>query len=134
MAEKYKPYAEDALTALLWSSTVYKDTEDDNAEGIAADKFEPTTELVKFVDCQFQKFEEMVQEAMPYFDPDNDYRKFGNAWKQMEHDFILTINETGAGFWDGDWTHGEQLTAICKQFKPVEVYLFEEQIHRYGAE
>ena len=133
MIKKYKPYAPHALKALLWSSTVYQDTEDDNAEGLAADKFEPTTELAEFVDKQFETFEEMVQDAMPYFDPDNDYRKFGDAWEQMEHDFILTINNTGAGFWDGDWTHGEQLTAICKDFSPIEVYLFESKIYRYGA-
>lgn len=37
--------------------------------------------------------------------------------EQAAHDFWLTRNGHGAGFWDGDWPeHGEELTRICEQY------------------
>lgn len=44
-------------------------------------------------------------------------------------DFWLTRNGHGAGFWDGDWPeHGEQLTAACKEFKEVCIYIGEDNL------
>jgi hypothetical protein len=34
----------------------------------------------------------------------------------IEHDFFLTRNGHGAGFWDGDYKNGEKLTEIAKSF------------------
>jgi hypothetical protein len=43
------------------------------------------------------------------------------------HDFWLTRNGHGAGFWSRDWEHnsdvGDRLTARCKVFSNVDVYL-----------
>ena len=40
------------------------------------------------------------------------------------HDFWLTRNGHGAGFWDGDWPiNGDALTAICKEFGEVTLYI-----------
>ncbi len=40
------------------------------------------------------------------------------------HDFWLTRNGHGAGFWDGDWPEGgDRLTAICKQFGECSLYV-----------
>ncbi len=40
------------------------------------------------------------------------------------HDFWLTRNGHGAGFWDGDWPeHGDALTAICETFGEVDLYI-----------
>lgn len=40
------------------------------------------------------------------------------------HDFWLTRNGHGAGFWDGDWPNtGDKLTAIAKQFGEVWAYI-----------
>lgn len=40
------------------------------------------------------------------------------------HDFSLTRNGHGAGFWDGDWPeHGDKLTAIAKRFGEIWVYV-----------
>ena len=43
---------------------------------------------------------------------------------QAAHDFWLTRNGHGAGFWDGDWEHeaGERLTADSKRFGEVSIY------------
>ena len=40
----------------------------------------------------------------------------------VAHDFWLTRNGHGAGFWDGDYEHGDELTEICKQFKELSPY------------
>jgi hypothetical protein len=37
----------------------------------------------------------------------------------IEHDFWLTRNGHGAGFWDGDYENGDALTDICKDFGEV---------------
>lgn len=44
---------------------------------------------------------------------------------QVAHDFWLTRNGHGAGFWDGDYekTIGESLTTLCKEFKEVNLYV-----------
>ena len=41
------------------------------------------------------------------------------------HDWVLTRNGHGAGFWDGDWAapFGEQLTALCKAQGEIEAYV-----------
>jgi len=40
------------------------------------------------------------------------------------HDFWLTRNGHGCGFWDGSWLkHGERLTEACKAFGECELYV-----------
>ena len=41
------------------------------------------------------------------------------------HDFWLTRNGHGCGFWDGDWEEaaGERLTASAKKFSAVDPYV-----------
>jgi hypothetical protein len=41
------------------------------------------------------------------------------------HDFWLTRNGHGAGFWDGDWPEemGEDLTEACKLWGEADLYL-----------
>ena len=43
---------------------------------------------------------------------------------QVTHDFWLTRNGHGAGFWDGDYEEeiGEQLTDLSKKFKEIDLY------------
>jgi len=48
-----------------------------------------------------------------------------STWEQAGHDFWLTRNGHGAGFWDGDWSEpaGEQLTAAAKKFGELSLYV-----------
>ncbi len=41
------------------------------------------------------------------------------------HDFWLTRNGHGAGFWDGDWNdpHGDALTESAKSYGEVDLYI-----------
>lgn len=45
--------------------------------------------------------------------------------EQIGHDFWLTRNGHGAGFWDRDFISkevGKKLTEICKEFKEINVF------------
>lgn len=48
------------------------------------------------------------------------------------HDFWLTRNGHGAGFWDGDYTHGDKLTELCKPYGNVDLYVGADSLV-YGA-
>lgn len=50
---------------------------------------------------------------------------------QGGHDFWLTRNGHGAGFWDGDWgDQGDALTAIAEEFGSTTLYVGDDnQIH-----
>lgn len=39
----------------------------------------------------------------------------------IEHDFWLTRNHHGAGFWDGDYENGDELTKIAHDFGEVDL-------------
>lgn len=49
----------------------------------------------------------------------------GDEWEYAAHDFILTRNHHGAGFWDGDWhaPWGDRLTELAHSFGQIESYL-----------
>jgi hypothetical protein len=56
----------------------------------------------------------------------------GNDAKQAGHDFWLTRNGHGAGFWDGDWKapYDEMLTKGSKHYGVFKTYLGDDgKIH-----
>jgi hypothetical protein len=56
----------------------------------------------------------------------------GDEWDYAAHDFILTRNHHGAGFWDGDWhaPWGDRLTTLSHTFPQLESYLDDDDILR----
>jgi hypothetical protein len=56
----------------------------------------------------------------------------GDEWDYAAHDFILTRNHHGAGFWDGDWQApwGDRLTALAHTFPQLESYFDDDDILR----
>lgn len=48
-----------------------------------------------------------------------------DEWGHAGHDFWLTRQGHGAGFWDGDWPcpHDEALTAACRAFPETWLYV-----------
>jgi hypothetical protein len=64
-------------------------------------------------DCS--EFCEAVKSQLPYLDADPI---------DLGHDFWLTRNHHGAGFWDGDWSDGSDvLTEIAEAFGESDMYL-----------
>jgi len=49
----------------------------------------------------------------------------GRGYEHAGHDFFLTRNGHGAGFWDGDWPDavGERLTVAAKSFGESDPYV-----------
>jgi hypothetical protein len=50
----------------------------------------------------------------------------GDAWNAAAHDFILTRNHHGAGFWDsGRWAKpwGQKLTELCRLYPELHCYI-----------
>ena len=40
------------------------------------------------------------------------------------HNLWLTQNGHGAGFWDGDYVKGDEITALCEEhLKPIDLYV-----------
>lgn len=65
-------------------------------------------------DCS--RFWAMVESAG--IDLDNELLVDGDATEQAAHDFWLTRNGHGAGFWDGDWSDEveDKLTKLAESF------------------
>jgi hypothetical protein len=99
----------------LWSSTDYAD--DSGGEPLDAnysrDDISPNTLADMLADI-----EAFTQSARSLLE------KSGICDSQIGHDFWLTRNGHGAGFWDrGLGEVGELLTAICKPFGSVDLYV-----------
>ena len=110
--------ADHALATLLWSESP------EGADDI--DDTQATGELIERVKKDWESFREQA-EAMGFDAVEHRAmminREHGDEWDHAAHDFILTRNGHGAGFWDGDWHEpwGERLTELCKVFGPLEV-------------
>lgn len=63
-----------------------------------------------------------------------DLKKFmdetGVGWGSCGHDFWLTRNGHGAGFWDrGAGDVGERLSKACKPYGSVDLYVHDGKVH-----
>ena len=121
-----------ALAALLWSET------DDNGTPLDTLEASPSVELVCRVDHDLYSFLEKAQ-AMG-FDAEEHLAVMlhpvceGDAWNKAAHDFILTRNDHGAGFWDGDWCApwGDRLTDLARSYGELHCYVGDDgRIHAY---
>lgn len=118
------------VAALLWSST---DT-DDEGETVELDQFELSTAGADKcrADCLafFGRNESDIREAAAiYVSSDGS-----TGFEMAGHDFALTRNRHGAGFWDGDLPHdlGARLTEAsqCVPFGEVYPYLGDDgEVH-----
>lgn len=100
------------LESMLWSST--DNSRDDGGDPLDAnytvEDVADDTVIAAQEDCA--KFREIVREKLPAIKIDT---------AQGGHDFWLTRNHHGRGFWDGDWDgpegiEGRALTDIAQEF------------------
>lgn len=114
--------------AALWSSA---DTHPDTQEHVCLDDFE-------WAQGESDKRAEEARDFMVYAgDLLHDYareRTCGpdyDEWECAGHDFWLTRNGHGAGYWDrGLGELGDKLTAAAKTFGGIDLYLGEdERVH-----
>lgn len=71
-----------------------------------------------------------IQADCAQFQREN-YRDIADDPERAGHDFWLTRNGHGAGFWDGDWPEeiGERLTDASKAFGEINLYVSGKQIY-----
>ena len=106
-----------AVQTLLWSENL--------------DELKPTGRLVETVEEQWDQFREQA-EALGFDAEEHRATAYnsaeGDAWDHAAHDWILTRNRHGCGFWDGDWDEpfASKLTALFKQAGPLEAFDCEE--------
>lgn len=121
-------FARAYITTALWTGVEYKhgdkraDADRDN--DLNPDDIHPDTLRQMMGDCvAFHALADaLINEAIETGEvvcgPDFD------EWGRAGHDFWLTRNGHGAGFWDGDWPepYGDKLTELAKRFG--EFYLY----------
>lgn len=113
-------FLEHYIMAALWSSTDGDGTPLD-ANYTAAD-IAPATLLEMRADC-----EAFQTQAAGLYTLDEE--------THAAHDFWLTRNGHGAGFWDGDWKEpgASQLDTLAKGFGEYELYIGDDgKIHGMG--
>jgi hypothetical protein len=97
------------ITCALWSSTDDNDEPMDDTYGV--DDIAPETLATIHADCS------------KFFDAHRDVVM--TSLTSAGHDFWLTRNGHGAGFWDGDWAEPDatELTASSEAFGQVDLYI-----------
>ena len=122
-----------ALGALLWSESVIPQGTDHD---IPADHYSPSPALIARVESDWEAFLNRLPDD---FEPEDAWRgtspdPLWDAWDQLAHDWILTRNHHGAGFWDGGWIEpiGDHLTVLAHQSGELHVLLSDSEIHPYG--
>jgi hypothetical protein len=97
------------LEAALWSST------DDNGKPFDSGDYELATATLAAMVADCERFQ-----------AENDLSE--GTDEQAGHDFWLTRNGHGAGFWDGDWPEsGDKLTEACKAWPEVSLYVGDDR-------
>lgn len=95
---------------------------DKSFQDMDLDTFAPETLAQIVADCaKFQGEQSDVIETAECSRGSGEYTKL----EQAGHDFWLTRNGHGAGFWDGDWTEpaATLLTDAAKKFGEYNLYL-----------
>jgi hypothetical protein len=104
----------DTFTQAYIEAALFTSTDDDGApldDRFGIDDIAPETLATMVADCD--RF------TTDHFDDiADDYPRAG-------HDFWLTRNGHGAGFWDGDWPDevGDRLTQASKAFGEYDLYV-----------
>jgi len=101
------------IEAALWS------TSDDEE----ADRGEFLDEYFGFEDLAPETLQEMQEDCQKFLTENQE--DIGDRQRRAGHDFWLTRNGHGCGFWDGDWPEevGARLTASSKLFGEVYLYV-----------
>lgn len=105
-----KSYIETAL----WSS------HDDNEDSLSKYSYEDISQ-----DC----FNEMIEDCKNFQSDNKSLLKDLNM-KTCGHDFWLTRNHHGAGFWDGDYPEpiGTDLTNASHKFNEINLYIGDDNL------
>lgn len=103
------------IKAALWSSTYETEDREDNPMDDGEHKLAPEAKEQMEKDCaDFLAYCESIN-LNPF--PD------GESEEQSGHDFWLTRNRHGAGYWDRGLETGDELTAAADTFGSSDLYV-----------
>lgn len=111
-----------AMTAQLIETLLWSSTDDDGNE---LDDREVSEELRDKPEAGFADFMERAS-WVPGFQGEDHFLGSRTLGSQLEHDYVMTRNHHGVGFWEkSDWEpiYGEALTQICHEMGEIEVYV-----------
>lgn len=115
------------LICALWSST------DDDGENLDSLKYEISDFDPHTMFEMRKEVEQFLEKAKHVLFADDALDE--TAARKAGHDFWLTRNHHGAGFWDGDWPkHGDFLTKLAHSFGECELYVVSGKIYAQGFE
>ena len=118
------------MTTLQWSSHIEVEKDGETVYFDGSD-FEPTKELKNRIEHEWQDFENKALALG--FDPEIHRTASydpsqGTIWDHVAHDWILTRNRHGSGFWDtGRYVPamGKKLTDLAHTYSEINVFVDE---------
>lgn len=133
------PSLEHLVTTLLWSET-------DNADETGGEPLDKNYSITDVDEASLQKLHERFQSFVrkaeqlliakfgdDWSSIDDFYTGSSNSAYQTEHDYIMTVNGHGVGFWEKhDWQEaaGEILTALARKETEIHAYVGDDgKIH-----
>lgn len=112
-------FVKEYVVAMLWSET--------DAKG------EPLEKRHSLASCTNKTLEQIEVDCGNFISECAHLGIDLTPWRSetIMHDFHLTRNHHGAGFWDGDYPKGvgERLTKIAHTFKEISPYAWRGWIH-----
>lgn len=120
---------EHCILTLLWSET------DDTGNPLDGLDCECSDQLKSKIKADWDSFREKAESLG--FDPDEHIAMIlhpdneGDAWNAVAHDFLLTRNGHGVGFWDTDrWQQpwGDQLTKLAESFGEIHCCVGDDRL------
>ncbi len=105
----FQEFFDSYVETALWSST--DESRDDGGDPLD-DNYGPE-------DIAPKTLEEMKKDCRDFLD--ENWELIDLAYSSAGHDFWLTRNRHGAGFWDGDWKYGDELTKSAHAYGSVDL-------------
>ena len=128
--KKLDQFTQAYIEAMLWSSNDESDEYGGKPleDNYSIEDFAPETLEKIIAECkQFQEENADDLEQVPdmRFATDSHGNNSCTGYESAGHDFWLTRNGHGAGFWDRDYDQGvmDRLTEACKKFGECWVYV-----------
>lgn len=114
--DAYREFVEAYIECMIWSSPEDDEGNRPDESDFGFDELDVSERVSVYRDCASFL--------------DSYRRDIGTEYAQAGHDFSLTRNGHGAGFWGGDWPYeaGQRLTEACEPYGGQYVMTWSEGI------
>lgn len=136
MTLRLKQFITAYIECALWSSTADGSPEQQEADPNHKGSFDSSFLDLGYTDLDPELQKHVEEQCAEFFEAYNDY--FGHNVEQAGHDFWLTRNGHGAGFWDRGHNYwpgdpsGQLLTSAAKPYGTEDWYLNEQKLVAKG--